>query len=79
MLQVRWLSAQQFDKLYRMPEPTIFAYRDFLYNLAQEGNCPHSHNLSFGLYVETSSELFEVKNNKIIIMKCLKIIWLNFV
>jgi len=78
-LQVRWLSVQQFDKLYRMPERTLFVYRDFLYNPALEGNCPHSHNLSFGLYVETSSELVVVmKKKKILIMKCWKIFWLHF-
>ena len=57
-----------------MPEPTLFLYRDFLYNPALEGNCPHSYNVSFGLCVETSSELVVVlKNKKMLIMKCWKI------
>ena len=79
-LQVRWPSAQQFDTLYRMPEPTLFAYCDFLYNPVLEGNCPHSHNVSFDFYVETSKKLVVVmKKKKIIIMKCWKIFWLHFV
>ena len=79
-LQVRWLSAQQFYTLYRMLEPTLFACCDFLNNPALEGNCPHSHNLSFGLYVETSSEhIVVMKKKKVIIMKCWKIFWFHFV
>jgi len=31
-LAVRWLSAQQFDTLYRMPVQNVFAYFDFLYH-----------------------------------------------
>jgi hypothetical protein len=63
-LEVRRPSAQQFDTLYRMPEQTVFTYLCFIYNPALEGNCPHSHNLSFDTYVETVSELVLAKKKK---------------
>jgi hypothetical protein len=28
-LEVKWLSAQQFNTLHKMPEQILFAYRDF--------------------------------------------------
>jgi hypothetical protein len=44
-LEMKWLSAQQFDTLYRMLEHTFLHTLISLYNTALEGNCPHSHDL----------------------------------
>ena len=63
-LEVRRLSAQQFDTLYRMPEQIVFTYLGFIYNPALEGNCPRSHNLSIDTYLETVSELVLAKKKK---------------
>lgn len=45
-LEMRWLSAQQFDTLQRMLEKTFLHTLISQYNTALEGNCPHSHDLS---------------------------------
>ena len=43
-------------------------------------NRNHSHNLSFGIYVDIGSPVVLDKNKKeVIIMKCLKIYWFYFV
>jgi hypothetical protein len=45
-LEVKWLSAQQFDTMHRMSEQTFLLILISLYNSATEGNCPYSYNLS---------------------------------
>ena len=74
-------SAQQLDTLPRMLELTFLHTLIALHNPALERRClcPLSR-LTFAIYVETGSELVpKMKKNKIVVMKCLKIIWLQFV
>jgi hypothetical protein len=64
-------SAQQFDTLYRMPEQHFWHTLISVYNPVLEGQ-----NLSF--FVETTLELVLTKKKKTLIMKCLKMMWLQF-
>jgi len=64
-LEVRCLSAQQFDTLCGMLEETFFLHTLIsLYNAALEGNCPHSQNLSLrGDWLRARSEQEEEQSS----------------
>ena len=45
-LEVKWLSAQQFDTMHRMPEQTFLFILISLHYSAPGGDCPHFYNLT---------------------------------